>query len=421
VRSAGRRLLPLVIAIALSALQAHASPGVEGAGSALALGEAGSGPAAPTDLGRSVAGSGAPAFSDVPASHWARAAIEQVAATNAWMADFDDGTFRPEELESRKLFARAMVLAFAPTATASPNITFTDLPPDDPFFPYASIAVRKRWMGKIDGGFRPDAGVRTVAVHRALVWALGLRDAALGLDGVATADGVALAHPRNLGALNIGMLLYLRHNHGTESMEVGPKSRLSRAEVAWSIDRADTVRTSETWRLADMAIFEAIQLPALDPAARSVLEFGLEYVGYPYVLAGDWNTKTPPGYCCGYQPVGGFDCSGLMWWLLKAPATYDNTFLRPYVGWPLLERSSRDMSLGVPKEDRLAYEEILPGDLLFYDGGGDGIVDHVNLYVGNGYALDSSGGVAGVTLMSIAEGWYRDHFTWARRLDTPAA
>ena len=27
---------------------------------------------------------------------------------------------------------------------------------------------------------------------------------------------------------------------------------------------------------------------------------------------------------------------------------------------------------------------------MFYDGNGDGTVDHVDVYIGNGYALDSS-------------------------------
>jgi hypothetical protein len=26
------------------------------------------------------------------------------------------------------------------------------------------------------------------------------------------------------------------------------------------------------------------------------------------VWGGEWNTKTPSGYCCGAQPIGGMDC-----------------------------------------------------------------------------------------------------------------
>jgi cell wall-associated NlpC family hydrolase len=53
---------------------------------------------------------------------------------------------------------------------------------------------------------------------------------------------------------------------------------------------------------------------------------------------------------------------------------------------------------------------------MFYDGNGVGRVDHVNVYVGNGYALDSSSSTAGVTIMPVGEGWYRDHFVHGRRI-----
>jgi cell wall-associated NlpC family hydrolase len=65
----------------------------------------------------------------------------------------------------------------------------------------------------------------------------------------------------------------------------------------------------------------------------------------------------------------------------------------------------------------LKWDALLPGDLALYDGSGDGTVDHVDLYVGNGYALDSSTSVGGVTLMYVGPGsWYRDHFVHGRRL-----
>ena len=52
---------------------------------------------------------------------------------------------------------------------------------------------------------------------------------------------------------------------------------------------------------------------------------------------------------------------------------------------------------------RLHYADLLPGDLMFYDGDGDGTVDHVDVYVGNGWSLDSSSSVGGVTLMWVED------------------
>ena len=72
-------------------------------------------------------------------------------------------------------------------------------------------------------------------------------------------------------------------------------------------------------------------------------------------------------------------------------------------------------------DDRLNYGELLPGDLMFFDGDGDGTVDHVDVFVGNGWSLDSSSSVGGVTLMWVKTGWYRQHFVHGRRvLPAPA-
>ena len=68
--------------------------------------------------------------------------------------------------------------------------------------------------------------------------------------------------------------------------------------------------------------------------------------------------------------------------------------------------------------NRLTYRELRPGDLMFYDGDGDGTVDHVDVFVGNGWALDSSSSVGGVTLMWVRTGWYRQHFVHGRRVLT---
>ena len=123
----------------------------------------------------------------------------------------------------------------------------------------------------------------------------------------------------------------------------------------------------------------------------------------------------PEPSALGGQPRSGFDCSGLTWWLLRAD---DGAWRvhppRPYAGWSLPQRTSYDMAGQAPK--RLKFADLKPGDIMFYDGDGNGTVDHVDTYIGNGYSLDSSSTPGGVTIMWVGDGWYRDHFVWGRRV-----
>jgi cell wall-associated NlpC family hydrolase len=119
-------------------------------------------------------------------------------------------------------------------------------------------------------------------------------------------------------------------------------------------------------------------------------------------------------YCCGAQPVGGFDCSGLAWWLMRGgDAMWSNDPPRPYAGWALRQRTSTGMAA---HGTNVAWDELKPADLMFYDGDGDGRVDHVDTYIGNGWAIDSSSSAGGVTIMWIGTGWYADHFVHGRRI-----
>jgi hypothetical protein len=361
---------------------------------------------------------GAIRWSDVPFRFWARPAIDDVAAKNDWMRDFPagaDGTypFEPTTLESRQLFARAVVRAFAATEKPDPSVTFADLASDAPFFAFANVAVKLGWMTTdAHGDFLPNDPVTPRMVHRALVEAVGLGDLAAGLDAIHSANGTPFPVPQDFGTLLVGMRIGLRYNHADASQDVGPDSPLPRDEVAWSLIRAATM---PSWMHEALAGYATITLPNLGPVRREVVQFGLQYVGFPYVSMGEWGAATPPGYCCGAQPVGGFDCSGLAWWLMKrAEGGWGNQPPRTYRGWGLPQRTAAGMaSTGAIIKN---LRDVRPGDLLFYDGNGDGLVDHVNVYVGNGWALDSSSSAAGVVLVSVTSGWYRDTFVRARRL-----
>lgn len=356
-----------------------------------------------------------------PDDMWAKAAIDHVAGAYDWMRDVApdrDGNwrFRPDAFETRKLWARAMVRAFAADAQPDPSITFPDLDPADPFHRYAAIAVQRGWLTRgADGAFNPTGVMTARGVNRALVRALGMGPAAAALNRLATTDGHRFDTPPLFGSNLLAMRLGLRFNNKVdEAQDVTPGSRLRRKQAAWSLFRSTTL---ETWVVPYLqAQYADTVLPKMGAWRRSIVGWGVRYIGYPYIWAGEWGFETAPPAAFGGQPGPGFDCSGLSWWLLRADdgGAWEISPPRPHEGWPLPQRTSSEMARMT--KTRLRYVDLRPGDLMFYDGDRNGTVDHVDVFVGNGWALDSSSSVGGVTLMWIETGWYRQHFVHGRRI-----
>ena len=368
-------------------------------------------------------------FSDLDQSDvWAKEAIRWVAKDNNWMRDFppnNDGTydFRPDAIESRRLFARAIVRAFEPDAQPDGSTTFSDLDASSKWYRFAAVAVERGWMGASNDTFDPKGRVSMATVHRALVSAVGLRPAANALNDIHTRDGVTFPTKENFGTTVLGMRLELRYNAptGSESMDVAPFDDLSRSQVAYSLWRATTLPSYVVPNL--LGQYQDVQLPHLGPRVQEIVRWGVRYAGYPYIWGGEWGFETREPSALGGQPRSGFDCSGLAWWLLRADdGSYWNISPpRPYKGWSLPQRTSYDMAKMAPRKIR--YTRLEPGDLMFYDGNDDGVVDHVDTFIGNGFALDSSSSPAGVSIMWVGNShglygtdWYRTHFVWGRHI-----
>lgn len=361
-------------------------------------------------------------FADLDMSDtWAKEGIVWVAKTNSWMLDFApkaDGTynFRPSAIETRKYFARSVVHAFAPDEAPDPSIVFNDLDASVAWYRYAAVAVAHGWLTARGGAFDPDGHVTMAMVHRALALALGLGPAAKALNAIHTRDGVTFKTSPNFGTNVLGMRLGLRYNAptGSESHDVAPGDEMPRAQVAYSLWRATT---QPSWNVPGLlAQYANVELPHLGPRATQIVRWGIRYAGYPYVWGGEWGFETQEPSALGGQPRSGFDCSGLTWWLLRADdgGYWNVNPPRPYHGWSLPQRTSADMAAMAPK--KLHYADLHPGDPMFYDGDLNGTVDHVDTYIGNGWALDSSSTPGGVTIMWVGSGWYRDHFKWGRRI-----
>ncbi|MGH2829844.1 MAG: S-layer homology domain-containing protein, partial [Actinomycetota bacterium] len=99
-------------------------------------------------------------FPDVPATHWAAPWIKAVGVHRDWLRDYGTTEFRPAAPLLRRHLARAVVLSFAPGATAPAKSAFRDVGSGDPLFRVAAVAAGRGWMPATPAGeFRPDARV----------------------------------------------------------------------------------------------------------------------------------------------------------------------------------------------------------------------------------------------------------------------
>jgi len=363
-------------------------------------------------------------FTDVPSSYWDATAINYVAVTHPWMADFGPGTFEPTANEIRKYLARTLVKVYAPTVVPNTNITFTDLPATDPFYRFAVVATQLGWMPKYSSGrWDPNGPIRSEGFDRALVLALGLKPVADSLAHIHMDDGTPFAVNMWMPYLQIARAATLHYNHTTESMDLEPGRVIHRDEVAYSLYRAKTI---PSWNFTNQSRYLDISLPTLDSShanIKALITYALAQIGLPYIWGGEWGAgPSPVPYCCGTQPQAGLDCSGFIWWTVKqAEQGYLAASYHPnYPGWSVLDRTSTGMALHTTKP--VAFADLHPGDLMFFVSAGTAKtasnVNHVGLYVGNGWMIHSSSYNAGVLIDWVGSGYYRDNFVFGRHLTT---
>jgi cell wall-associated NlpC family hydrolase len=370
------------------------------------------------------------AYSDVPSSYWDYTAITYVATTHPWMQDFGTSSFKPTAIETRKYLARALVKAFVPTEAPDTSISFTDLPSTNPFYPYAAITVKHGWLLTDTGGyFKPDASLLVRDMDRALTRALKLDTALQGLANVHQAAGTVYTLSTYFPFVQLAHALGLHYNHSTESMDIQQSSMIRRDEVAYSLWKAKTLTSSKR---SSMSKFNNVSLPTLDPnvanqaAQQKLTQYALSQSGFPYIWGGEWNAQSPAGYCCGTQPQGGFDCSGFVWWVMKkAEDGYNSAQFRSYAGWSLHQRTSSTMAQYT--STKIGFSALQAGDLMFFSSNGGKTyadVNHVGIYLGNGWMANSASSVDGVALdwagtatsNATSPTYWFNNFVWGRRL-----
>lgn len=171
--------------------------------------------------------------------------------------------------------------------------------------------------------------------------------AVYGVDG--SDDGVA--DPQNFGD---AVLAAVGHLCGSTPADLRQPEPLERALYAYNHDQRYVARVIE-W----VHVYRAGST-ADDPAGGApVVEAALDHVGKPYL----WGGNGPDS----------FDCSGLTRWAWRAAGVE-------------LPRVSVDQFRSGP---RVAFDEALPGDLLFWahDTADPSTIHHVALYIGSGLVV----------------------------------
>jgi cell wall-associated NlpC family hydrolase len=284
--------------------------------------------------------------------------------------------------------------------------------------PMSRKAFKKLVRGEFGRGLykRRHGKVTAGEVSLALVKALHKKSIAQVLVKAKSPDGWRPDTKRWFGSEIVARELGLRHDRPTQedAYEASTRQRMRQADVAWAVWKA---KTAPKMYAADaLARFD---LSKYNNKQRKVVQYAASLVGKPYVWAGEWPLETPSGYPYGSQVHGGFDCSGFVWYVLRAKASNWRPIHRPYKGWNLGERSSAGMAAGTRK--RLRYKRLRPADIVFFAPSGrkskPGSVFHAGIYLGRGWMIHSSGSSAGVSVALLSRGtWWHEQFAWGRRV-----
>jgi cell wall-associated NlpC family hydrolase len=167
------------------------------------------------------------------------------------------------------------------------------------------------------------------------------------------------------------------------------------------------LREGETQALQELA--PTFVLPPLSPWQKKVLATAVRYIGFPYVWGGESELPDSP---FGPQAHAGFDCSGFVWRVYKVEQYADGGTLADM----LKGRTTYAMSGEVPAAKRVTLAKLQPADVIFFGAKGTkskpAQVDHMGIYLGNGWFIHSSG--YGVAVAQLS-GWYATRFAWGRR------
>lgn len=182
--------------------------------------------------------------------------------------------------------------------------------------------------------------------------------------------------------------LNIRSGPGTGYAKVG---KLSSGAVVKIIGAADGWLQTESGYVS-AEYMEKTEAPAANTKAatskgQEVVNYALQFVGYPYVYGG--------------SSPSGFDCSGFTSYVYK------------HFGVSLNRSAADQLDNGTP----VSKSDLRPGDLLlFKKGNSSKRATHAALYIGNGQFVHASTAKTGVKINKLTDSYYTKGLVGCRRI-----
>ncbi len=326
---------------------------------------------------------------------------------------YPDGTYRPNQYLTREEFFQIIrnfcnAAAFHPTTDSSSLSGFIDANAvSDWALDAAKICVKCKYVG----GSSTSSGLallpnsytsRQEAMAMFLRCYKGLSEYYYGL--VLSAKVVDDADTANVTVTDSSQTLYVR----ASSLNVR-STWSTHGDVLGTLQYGDAVTVtgvcSNDWRRISFngvtgyvsgsyLTGEKVDPSTYDPdstvttgsgTATEIANFAYSFVGYSYVYGGA-------------SPSSGFDCSGLMYYVLTQ------------YGYSMNRVADDQMKQG----SAVDRSNLQVGDLVFF--GYNGYANHVGMYIGNGNFVHASTPSTGVRVNSLNETYYSTRYIGARRI-----
>ncbi len=278
--------------------------------------------------------------------------------------------------------------------------SWRDIAPDDPQGRAVRHAVARRFLTAPGGAVGLDQPLTGADANRAWTYALGMKGAVARMARFRDGAGRRYSLPDGFATSIVAREAGLRRNYPSSDdvLERHDSQPLRLADLVLMADRARGIRRAGV--PSSVRALQRFRIPAVDPQFVPTIQRALSQVGNPYVWGGEWTDTNSP---LDPQAAGGFDCSGLVWFVWHTGDRAVETSINTPSG-----RTTYTMNVG-NRGRRIAWQRAQAGDLVFFGDRGRKTplaqASHMSISLGNKWIIHSSGGRGGVSISWLPTYW----------------